>query len=84
MTHKDSTQRHLEWAADVSKRKKNIRQACVCSVSFVRLPHFLFFFFFNYQKLGGAQKVQGEGLDPGAVDAQLSVDARALNAGENA
>lgn len=38
----------------------------------------------NYQELGGAEKVQGEGLDPGVVDAQLPVDTRALDAGEDA
>lgn len=65
----------------VKERKTSSRPASALCLLFV---FHIFFFFFNYQKLGGTQKVQGEGLDPGAVDAQLSVDARALNAGENA
>ncbi|TNN30906.1 hypothetical protein EYF80_058942 [Liparis tanakae] len=35
-------------------------------------------------ELRGAQQVQGEGLDPGVVDSQLSVDAGALDAGQDA
>lgn len=63
----------------VKERKTSSRPASALCLLFV-----FHIFFLNYQQLGGAEKVQGEGLDPGAVDAQLSVDARALNAGENA
>lgn len=40
--------------------------------------------FYDYQKLRGAQEVQSERLDPGVVNTQLSVDARALDTGQNA
>lgn len=39
---------------------------------------------FKYQKLRGAQQVESEWLDPGVVDTQLSVDARALYTGQDA
>lgn len=61
--------------------KKNIEGSCVCAVSF---DHIFSPLSQNYQELGGAEKVQGEGLDPGVVDAQLPVDTRALDAGEDA
>lgn len=38
----------------------------------------------RYQQLGRAQDVQGERLHPGVVHAQLAVDARALDAGQDA
>lgn len=38
----------------------------------------------DYQKLRGAQEIQSERLDPGVVDAKLSVNARALDAGQDA
>lgn len=38
----------------------------------------------SYQELRGAQEVQSERLDPGVMNAQLSVDARALYTGEDA
>lgn len=37
-----------------------------------------------YQKLRGAEEIQSEWLDPGVVDAKLSVDAGALYAGQDA
>lgn len=37
-----------------------------------------------YQKLRGAQEIQSEWLDPRVVDAKLSVNARALYAGQDA
>lgn len=37
-----------------------------------------------YQKLRGAQEIQSEWLDSGVMDAKLAVDARALDAGQDA
>lgn len=37
-----------------------------------------------YQKLRSAQEIQSQWLDPWVVDAKLSVDARALYAGQDA
>lgn len=37
-----------------------------------------------YQELWGAEYIQSERLDPGIVDAQLPVDPRAFDAGEDA
>lgn len=36
------------------------------------------------QELGGAEDVKCEGLDSGVMDAQLSVDPRTLDAGQDA
>lgn len=38
----------------------------------------------TYQELRGAQQVKSERLDPGVVDAQFSVDARALDTSQDA